>query len=110
MKTLIFSTAIALMMTLNLAAAPDGTKVSTSTKVEIFQTNPESVDVYVAKNTGELVQIKIFSESGTQLMTTRMKKQNVRYIRFHLNELPKGSYKVCVVKDNETISSLDVNR
>jgi hypothetical protein len=110
MKTLIFSTAIVLMMTLNLAAAPDGTKTSSTTKVEIFQTNPESVDVYVAKNAGELVRINIYSESGTRLMTTRMKKQNVRYIRFHLNELPEGSYKICVEKDDETISSLDVSK
>ncbi len=110
MKTLIFSSAIVLMMTFNLAAASDGTKAFSTTKVEIFQTNPESVDVYVAKNAGELVKIKIYSESGTQLMTTRVKKQNARYIRFHLNELPKGSYKVCVEKDNETISSLDVSK
>jgi hypothetical protein len=110
MKTLIFSSAIALMMTLNLAAAPDGTKVSSSTKVEIFQTNPESVDVYVAKNAGELVKINIYSESGTRLMTTRVKKQSARYIRYHLNELPEGAYKVCVEKDDKTISSLEISK
>lgn len=110
MKTLIFSTAIVLMLSLNLVAATDGTKDSSVTKVQIFQTNPESVDVYVAKTTGDLVRIKIFSESGTQLMTTRVKKQNTKYIRFYLNELPKGTYNVCVVKDKETLSSLNVTR
>ncbi len=110
MKTLILSSAIALMMSLNLVAAPDGTKTSSNTRVHIFQTNTESVDVYVAKNAGDIVKIKIYSESGTKLISTRLKKENTKYIRFKLNELPKGKYKVCVEKENEILSSMLVNR
>jgi hypothetical protein len=110
MKTLIFSSVIALMMSLSFTASADGTKVSNNTQVHIFQTNQESVDVYVAKAAGDLVRIKIYTESGTQLMTTRVKKQNTRYIRFHLNELPEGNYKVCVEKDNQILSSLKIKK
>lgn len=110
MKTLILSTAIALMMSLSLSAATDGTKTTSATKVQIFQTNPESVDVYVAKISDDLLKIRIYSESGTPLMTTRVKKQKTRYIRFHMNELPEGKYKVCVEKDNEPISSFNISK
>ncbi len=110
MKTLILSSAIALMMMLNLTAYAEGTKVTNSTQVQIFQTNKESVDVYVAKAAGDLLKIRIYSESGTQLMSARVKKQKTRYIRFHLNELPEGNYKVCVEKDNKVLSSLKVVR
>ncbi|KAF0194822.1 MAG: hypothetical protein FD166_3343 [Bacteroidetes bacterium] len=110
MKTLFFTSAIALMMMFNLTLKAEGTKVSGNTSVQIFQTNKESVDVYVAKAAGDLLKIKIYSESGTRLMTARVKKQNTRYIRFHLNELPEGNYKVCVEKDNQVLSSLKVSK
>ncbi|MFH1121154.1 MAG: T9SS type A sorting domain-containing protein [Bacteroidota bacterium] len=110
MKTFILATAIALMMSLNLAASTDGTKSNSSTRVQIFQTNLESVDVYVSKNTGDLVKIKIYTESGTPLMTTRVKKQSTRYIRFHLSELPQGTYLVSVEKDNTVLSSMKVSK
>ncbi|MBK6347946.1 MAG: hypothetical protein IPN08_13450 [Bacteroidales bacterium] len=110
MKTLFFSSAIALMMMLNLTAKAEGTRVSNNTQVQIFQTNKQSVDVYVAKAAGDLVKIKIYSESGTQLMTARVKKQKTRYIRFHLNELPEGNYKISVEKDNQVLSSLEVSK
>lgn len=110
MKRIILSTAIVLMMSLSLSANADGTKTSSATNIQIFQTNKESVDVYVAKAAGELVKIKIYSESGTQLMNTRVKKQNARYIRYHLSELPAGTYKVSVEKGNEVLSSLIVSK
>lgn len=108
MKTLIASITIAIMMMLSLTVVAEGTKVSNSTQVQIFQTNKESVDVYVAKAAGDLVKIRIYSASGTQLMSTRVKKQKTRYIRFHLSELPEGSYKVTVEKDHQVLSSLNV--
>ncbi len=110
MKTIILTTAIALMMTISLSATADGTKPSSPVNVQIFQTNTESVDVYVAKAAGELVKIRIYSESGTQLMNTRVKKQNARYIRYHLNELPAGKYRVSVEKGSEVLSSLIVSK
>lgn len=110
MKTLVFTTAIALMMSLNLAASTDGTKSSTATRAHIFQTNLESVDVYVTKDGDDLVKIRIYSESGTLLMTTRVKKQNTRYIRFHLNELPSGTYNVSVEKDKEVLSNMEISK
>lgn len=110
MKTFIFSTAIALMMSLSFTANADGTLPSGNTQVHIFQTNQQSVDVYIAKAAGDVVKIKIYSESGTQLITTRVKKQNTRYIRFHLNELPEGTYRVSVEKDNHVLSSMKVSK
>lgn len=110
MRTITLSIAIALMMTINLSASADGTQPTSPTNVQIFQTNTQSVDVYVAKAAGELVKIKIYSASGTQLMNTRVKKQSARYIRYHLNELPAGTYKVCVEKGDEVLSSLIVSK
>jgi hypothetical protein len=110
MKTLILTTAIAMMMSFNLSAAPEGIKDSANMKVEIYQTNPESVDVYVAKTNDDLIKIKIYTETGSKLMVARVKKQSSRHIRFYMNELPEGKYFVCVEKDNETISKFTVNR
>jgi|GEM_PF-968904 len=110
MKKLMITSAIALLFALNITAATDGTKLSGQTKVQIFQTNKQSVDVYVAKPQDDLVKIIIESESGAKLMTTRVKKQNARYIRYHLNELPDGNYKVLVTRNNEVLKSFDLTK
>jgi len=110
MKTLIVATAIAMMFSLNLNASPDGTTTKSSAKVHIFQTNTESVDVYVAKTPGELVKISVTSESGTPLIKARVKKQSSRYLRFHMNELPEGNYIVKVEQNGEIISELKVSK
>lgn len=110
MKTLIVATAIAMMFSLNLNAAPDGKNAKSAAKVHIFQTNTESVDVYVAKTPGELVKISVLSESGTPLIKARVKKQSSRYLRFHMNELPEGTYIVKVEQNGETISEMEVSK
>lgn len=110
MKSFIFATAIALMMSFSVAASTDGTKSTSATRAVIFQTNQQSVDVYVAKKAGELVKIRIYDESGSRLMTTNVKKQATRYIRYHLTELPSGNYTVSVEKDNEILSSMKVTK
>jgi len=110
MKTLILSVAIAFMMSLNVAASNEGANDTSATRVKIFQTTQQSVDVYVAKNAGDLVKIKIYSESGTSLMSTRIKKEKTKLIRYHLNELPEGSYTISVEKNNQVLSSLKVSK
>ncbi|MBL7904600.1 MAG: hypothetical protein JNL22_06215 [Bacteroidales bacterium] len=109
MKTQILAAVAALFMLLSLSASAEGNKTAPKPNVKIFRNNSESVDVYVAKPAGELLKIVIYSESGTRMMTTRVKKQSTRYIRYYLNELPKGNYKVSVLKDNESIADFNLS-
>lgn len=109
MKKLTVATAVALMMILSFTAIAGEQKKSDSPNVKIFRNNTESVDVYVAKPAGELLKIVIYSESGTRMMTTRVKKQSTRYIRYYLNELPKGNYRISVLKDNESIADYNLS-
>ncbi|MEA5109828.1 hypothetical protein SDC9_28171 [bioreactor metagenome] len=110
MKTFIFATAIAMMLSISLQASTGGKTGTMKAKVHIFQTNTESVDVYVAKIPGQLVKVTICSESGTPLMKTRIKKQGSRYLRYHLNELPAGTYNVLVEQDGEVISEMNIQK
>lgn len=104
MKTLVLTTVLSMLMAFSAFSSPEGFTAANGTTVRIFQTNPESVDVYVSKAPGELVKILVCSESGNTLLKTRVKKQSARYIRYHLSDLPAGSYRVKVEKSGEILS------
>lgn len=108
MKTILLTAALSMLFALGVNASADGTSAKAQVRTHIFQTNPESVDVYVAKPAGDLVKIVVSSNSGTPLMKVRVKKQKTRYIRFHLNELPAGEYTVNVEQDGQSISEMKV--
>lgn len=108
MKTIILTTALSMLFVLGVYASADGTSAKAQTRTHIFQTNPSSVDVYVAKPAGNLVKIVVSSNSGTPLMKVRVKKQKARYIRFRFNELPTGEYKINVEQDGQSISEMKV--
>lgn len=108
MKTIILTAALSMLFALGVNASADGTSAKAQVRTHIFQTNPESVDVYVAKPAGDLIKIVVSSNSGTPLMKVRVKKQKARYIRFHLNELPAGEYTVNVEQDGQSISEMRV--
>ncbi|WP_367328059.1 hypothetical protein [Lentimicrobium sp.] len=110
MKTYIFATAIAMMLSISLQASTGGKTGTMKAKVHIFQTNTQSVDVYVAKIPGQLVKVTIFSASGTPLMKTRIKKQSSRYLRYYLNDLPEGCYDVKVEQNGEVISEMKIQK
>lgn len=110
MKTSVLTIALTLMLSVSLMASTDGTRISKAANVQIFRVNTESVDVYVAKPAGDLLKIRIYDASGTQLMSTRVKKQKTRYIRYHLNDLPDGNYRVSVEKENQVIASMTVSK
>jgi len=110
MKTYIFATAIAIMLSISLQASTGGKTGTMKAKVHIFQTNTQSVDVYVAKIPGQLVKVTIFSASGTPLMKTRIKKQSSRYLRYYLNDLPEGCYDVKVEQNGEVISEMKIQK
>lgn len=109
MKKIFLMCAIAFTMTLSTLAANQEQAETLKTRVHIFQTSVESVDVYVRKEPGQLVKVLITSQKGIPLMKTRIKKQDARYLRYYLNELPQGTYKVKVLQDGEIISEMELN-
>ncbi|HAH57650.1 MAG: hypothetical protein PHW35_12030 [Lentimicrobiaceae bacterium] len=112
MKTMILTTAIALILSFSLSAATNGTtEKSDTTKVRIFESNTGCVDVYIIKPGDEVVKIFIRGKSGTSLMKTRMKRnQHKRMLCYHLSELPAGEYAVEVEQNGKIISSLEIIR
>ena len=112
MKTMILTTAIALVLSFSLSAATNGaTEKSDTTKVRISKSSTECVDVYIIKPGDEVVKIFIRGNSGTSLMKTRMKrKQHKRTLRYYMSELPSGEYAVEVEQNGKLISSMEFIR
>ncbi len=110
MKTLILSLSIILISSLGIAQTtekniPDSCSyTSKDLKVSIHKDTNKMVNVQLTKYPGELVIVRV-KEDNKVISTKRIKKYASANLKYDIAELPKGTYKFEIVKNNTVVFS-----
>lgn len=116
MKTLVLTTALAVLTTLTFAQSEIENKESQlvlnteNIKASIFPNSNDMVTLVLEKKPGEVVTIKIKEENGKLVYQKRIKKVDSTKIKFDIRELPDGEYTFELVKDKQVLYSKRINK
>ncbi len=116
MKTLILTTALVVLSALSFAQfpqknAPDSCcYIADDLRVVILQNNDSTVTLQMAKNSGDLVKIRIKEDGSKLIYNRRVKNYAVANLVYDLHQFPEGDYVFEIVKDKEVVYSKTVTR
>ena len=116
MKTLILTTALVVLSALSFAQfpqknAPDSCcYVADDLRVVILQNNDSTVTLQMAKNSGDLVKIRIKEDGSKLIYNRRVKNFAAANLVYDLQQFPEGDYVFEIVKDKEVVYSKTVTR